>query len=84
MKLVVAFLTVATVGALEAIPAAAQDYRFCLEGGDFGAGDCRFSTYQQCLASASGRAGWCQANPYFRAMNEMPQSARTRRSRRSP
>ena len=39
-----------------ALPAAAQDYPFCIKGCDFGAGrgDCSFSTYQQCQATASG------------------------------
>jgi hypothetical protein len=38
-------------------PAAARDYPFCIKGCDFGSGrgDCSFSSYQQCQASASGR-----------------------------
>jgi hypothetical protein len=27
--------------------------------------DCRFVSMEQCKASASGRAGYCFANPYF-------------------
>ncbi|HYI30528.1 MAG TPA: DUF3551 domain-containing protein [Bradyrhizobium sp.] len=56
-----------------ALPAAAQDYPFCIKGCDFGAGpgDCIFSTYQQCLAAASGRVATCDANPYFRARAEL-------------
>jgi Protein of unknown function (DUF3551) len=27
--------------------------------------DCRYVTMEQCKASASGRAGYCFANPYF-------------------
>ena len=55
------------------IPAAAQDYPFCIKGCDFGggAGDCSFSSYQQCLATASGRDATCAANPRFNANAEM-------------
>jgi hypothetical protein len=52
-----------------ALPAAARDYPFCIKGCDFGAGvgDCSYSSYQQCLATASGRDATCAANPYFGA-----------------
>lgn len=35
---------------LDALPAAARDYPFCIKGCDFGSGrgDCSFSSYQQC------------------------------------
>ena len=58
---------------LGAPPAAARDYPFCIKGCDFGGGlgDCSFSTYQQCQATASGRDAWCAANPYFSASNAM-------------
>ena len=49
----------------------AHDYRYCIKGCDFGArGDCIFSSYQQCLASASGRDAWCAENPDFNAKAE--------------
>jgi len=69
-----------TMGAL---PAAARDYPFCIKGCDFGAGrgDCSFSTYQQCQATASGRDAYCDANPYFNAKAEL-QSNRARPSRK--
>jgi Protein of unknown function (DUF3551) len=28
-------------------------------------GDCSFDTYEQCLATASGRKAYCDANPFF-------------------
>ena len=64
-------------------PAAARDYPFCIKGCDFGSGrgDCSFSSYQQCQASASGRDAYCDANPYFNANAEL-QPDRTRQSRR--
>jgi hypothetical protein len=47
---------------------------FCIKGCDFGggAGDCSFSSYQQCQATASGRVATCAPNPYFNAKAEMP------------
>ena len=69
-----------TMGAL---PAAARDYPFCIKGCDFGAGrgDCSFTSYQQCQATASGRDATCAANPYFNANAEL-QSDRSRQSHR--
>ncbi len=66
-----------------AIPAAARDYPFCIKGCDFGAGrgDCSFSSYQQCQASASGRDAYCAENPYFSANAEL-QPNRIHQSRR--
>ena len=66
-----------------ALPAAARDYPFCIKGCDFGAGrgDCSFSSYQQCQATASGRDATCDANPHFNANAEL-QPDRSRQSRR--
>jgi hypothetical protein len=71
--------TASTMGAL---PAAARDYPFCIKGCDFGTGrgDCSFSSYQQCQATASGRDAYCDTNPYFSA-NAEPQHG-SRQSRR--
>lgn len=41
------------------------NYRYCIQGDDFGAGDCSFSTYQQCQATASGRTAYCGVNLSF-------------------
>ncbi len=47
-------------------PAAARDYPYCLRGGGYGyTGDCSYTSYAQCLASASGRRAYCDVNPYF-------------------
>ena len=44
-------------------PAAAQSDTWCLQGREIGIpGDCSFSTYAQCQASASGRDGTCNVN----------------------
>ena len=36
----------------------------CLQGRGVGIpGECAYSTYNQCMASASGRAAYCNVNP---------------------
>ena len=64
-------------------PATAGGYPYCIKGCDFGggSGDCIFSTYQQCLATASGRDAWCGENPDFNAKALLPND-RSRLSRR--
>jgi len=54
--------TVATVA--DSSPTAAYDYRYCLQGRGIGVpGDCSYSNYAQCMASASGRGLYCNVNP---------------------
>ena len=65
-KVMLAMLAVAAVGAgSTAVSApAAADYPWCAQGRGFGIpGDCSYSTYEQCQASASGRALYCNINP---------------------
>jgi hypothetical protein len=49
--------------------ASARDYPFCIKGDIYASsvGDCSFDTYQQCLATASGRRAYCDANPAYYA-----------------
>jgi hypothetical protein len=72
-KAVLALMALSAACAIDAAPAAAKDYPYCIKGCDFGggAGDCSFSSYQQCLATASGRDASCAANPAFNANAEM-------------
>ncbi len=45
-------------------PAAAYDYPYCAQGREIGIpGDCSYTTYAQCMASASGRGLYCNINP---------------------
>jgi hypothetical protein len=45
-------------------PAAAYDYPYCLQGRGIGIpGECAYTSYAQCMASASGRALYCGINP---------------------
>jgi hypothetical protein len=47
-------------------PAAADQSRYCLQGRIWGyPGNCQFSTYQQCQASASGTNAGCGINPAY-------------------
>ena len=66
------FLAAVVVGTLALIgmtpsPVRARDYPFCIKGDfyDSPIGDCTFDTYEQCLATASGRKAYCDANPFF-------------------
>jgi hypothetical protein len=62
--------TSATIFATGVTPVAASEYRYCLQGDDYaGAGDCEFTSYLQCQATASGRTAYCTANPYLAAAN---------------
>ena len=77
--------TVLAVSALTVVglvvPAAAETIqdRYCLQGRRSGyPGNCQFSTYQQCLATASGTADGCGVNPMRAYAQERPGRARHR------
>jgi hypothetical protein len=81
-KTVWALMALGAACATSAAPAVAGGMAFCIKGCDFGggAGDCSFSSYQQCVATASGRDATCAANPYF-SQNADPASNRVSRRR---
>jgi len=55
--LFLALATSATIFATGVTPGAASEYRYCLQGDDYaGAGDCGFTSYQQCQATAGRTA----------------------------
>ena len=61
-----AISAVALLVAAGSTSAVAQDYpsAWCLQGKDWGyPGQCQFSTYNQCLATASGTFSYCGINP---------------------
>jgi hypothetical protein len=59
-----------------ASPAAAHDYPYCLQGRGIGIpGECAYSSYAQCMASASGRALYCNINPRV-AFRQQPRRSR--------
>ncbi|QPF94823.1 DUF3551 domain-containing protein [Bradyrhizobium commune] len=52
---------------------------FCLTGDEWpGLSNCRFDTYAQCQASASGRPLTCIANPYFAGQSDDPYAYQNR------
>ncbi len=54
-----------SVAMLTSAPAAAQD-RYCLQGRIWGyPGNCQFSTYSQCMTTASGTDAYCGINPRY-------------------
>ncbi|QWG16458.1 DUF3551 domain-containing protein [Bradyrhizobium sediminis] len=66
------FLAAVAVGTMVSIdmtpsPVQARDYLFCIKGDiyDSPVGDCSFDTYEQCLATASGRLAYCDVNPFY-------------------
>ncbi len=62
--ILVAAIAVSGLSAFSATPAAAIDYPYCVQGRGVGyPGDCSYSTYEQCQASASGRNVACGINP---------------------
>jgi hypothetical protein len=72
-----ALLTIAAVWAINPAAAAIRESAFCIKGCDYGGGrgDCIFATYQQCVATASGRDASCAANPYFNANTDLTPNA---------
>jgi hypothetical protein len=59
---IVSALTVA--GSVTPATAEAIQDRYCLQGRQWGyPGNCLFSTYQQCMATASGTNAYCGINP---------------------
>ena len=49
---------------LVGVEPARADYLWCIQDSEFGyPGDCAYQTREQCLASLSGRKGYCGENP---------------------
>jgi hypothetical protein len=71
-------LASAAILTLSATPGMARDYPWCartITNRDFG--DCSFTSYGQCMATVSGQAGDCIANPrlaYGRQVRRPPNS----------
>ena len=84
-NLLLALAVLGTGFAVQSAPAQARDYPFCLQGRDIQTcyGDCRYSTYQQCQATASGTYASCYANPYYAYSDGEPVYQPRRRTQRS-
>jgi hypothetical protein len=77
--LFLALATSATIFATSVAPVVASEYRHCLQGDYASAGDCGFTSYQQCPATASGRTAYCGVNPYLANAAVLTIAARPRR-----
>ena len=54
------------VGSISPAPAEAIQDRYCLQGRKWGyPGNCQFSSYAQCMATASGTYDYCGINPQY-------------------
>jgi hypothetical protein len=55
-----------TVATISPAPAEAIQDRYCLQGRIWGyPGNCQFSSYAQCMATASGTDAYCGINPWY-------------------
>jgi len=76
MVAIFALSAVAAVTVGSPTPASAYEYPYCAQGKGFGVpGDCSYSSYDQCLAAASGRGLYCAVNPRV-AYNHPPRRGR--------
>jgi uncharacterized protein DUF3551 len=64
MPVILALSAVTVVTVAVSSPASAYDYPYCIQGRGVGIpGDCQYSSYAQCMATASGRGVYCNINP---------------------
>jgi hypothetical protein len=54
-------ISIAAVATFSGTAAQAREYLFCRKA-EAGPGDCKYDTYEQCLAAVSGTNGYCQLN----------------------
>ena len=80
-----ALMAIITVSAIGTSPAEARNYPFCIKGHDWLSpiGDCSFTSYAQCQATASGRFAWCDTNPYQSYDQMSPRDTRRYHHRRA-
>jgi hypothetical protein len=77
-----ALATGAVASLLNVGTAQAQNYPYCLKN-DAGPGDCKYNTYEQCLATASGTKGYCQPNYWLAQRNGAPPYGRSSQANRT-
>jgi hypothetical protein len=68
------------VGSISPAPAAeAIQDQYCLQGRVWGyPGNCQFSSYAQCMATASGTDAYCGMNPLYAFARQRSGAARSR------
>ena len=68
LALLAAVSALTAVGSMSPAPATAEAIqdRYCLQGRNWGyPGNCQFSSYQRCMATASGTNSYCGINPRY-------------------
>ena len=64
MRIAIALFVITLAAVLTSAPASAAKY--CLQGPDAGyPGDCSYTSYAQCMATASGTFNDCGINPRY-------------------
>jgi Protein of unknown function (DUF3551) len=79
-----AILTLLVFGSISmagSSPAAALEYPYCVQS-QIDSADCAYSSYNQCMATASGHGAVCIVNPSLAFAQQYPQIPRQRRVRR--
>lgn len=77
MLAMMAVLAAGTATVAGSSPAAAFDYPYCVQGRGVGIpGACSYTSYAQCMASASGRGLYCNINPRVAFGQQQPRRAR--------
>lgn len=76
-------IVLATIAAaMTATSAAHADpYKWCAvySGRDYGATNCGFITYKQCLDTISGIGGYCTPNPFYTGPEAQPRKRKRRK-----
>lgn len=84
-RLLSALMAIGVLAAIDAASAIAEpvgNFPFCISGDNYGGiGDCSFTSFAQCQATASGRAASCASNPYYSNAETQPAPARPSRRR---
>jgi len=76
--IVAALLLTVPLTLIQADETQAQNYPWCANG-TAGSRNCGFISYEQCLASVSGRAGFCERNFIYRPDESRPVRSKPRR-----
>ena len=66
LAILAAASALSVVGSVLPVSAEAIQDRYCLQGRRWGyPGNCQFSSYPQCMATASGTDAYCGINPQY-------------------
>ncbi|HKO72153.1 MAG TPA: DUF3551 domain-containing protein [Bradyrhizobium sp.] len=75
-----AVLALTAAGSLSPAAAHGIQDQFCLQGRSWGyPGNCQFSSYRQCMATASGTDAYCGINPFYAFAEQRRGSYNSRR-----